>query len=318
MTTLMTTGEELEFLPQRNSPCLHKLSVQRSWVRTLAVRNGDHLVGVRVNTEWAADLLKELLSGVRVYELDEVAPPNFSVELASSSPDGSRHRHLHLIYRDHAVVARRADTEEILLDLVELLHEPQRWLETRGPAVHASALTLGGGGVALLPWEWHEVLLSHQRRLRLRGHELLAPRTHLLEGGLLTTDTATTGRTTRPAKRLPVRLWAVDVPGGGTAPLRPAAGVHAAARGIANVEVIGAHRVLEGLAELARGGLPFHGTSARSRTPLSTAMRLVERAETGEALASPVPHVSAPAEISPESLCPDESTNLSVELSTHT
>lgn len=312
-----TMAEGPRFLPQRSSPCLYKLSARRPWLRTLAVNTGHYLVGLRVDNERSAETLEDLLSGIRVPDLDGVAPPNFSVEMPPETD--ARIRRLHLIYRDHAVVARRTDREDILLDLIELLQEPQRWLETRELAVHASAVRVNDG-VALMPWEWHEVLLRHQRLLAQEGCELLVPHTHILEQrGVLTSRAVTTGRAVRSALRLPVLLWAVAV--SGTPPvqrLRPAAGVHLAARGLANIEALGGLEALDRLARIAHTDLPFFGVASPSPSVLRSAMLLASKAAARAGTGQRAPHMPTAAEISPECLCHAESANSSVELSTNT
>ncbi|HET7325911.1 MAG TPA: hypothetical protein VFJ14_01355 [Nocardioidaceae bacterium] len=258
-------------LPQRHTPCLSRLTARRPWGPTLALRVGCWQVGVRANSAAAAEQVSALFAGARTPELDDRVPANFSVEIAGSTDStGSRSRGLHLVYRDHEIVARRHEPGDLLLDLADLLDEIGNAERCDLLAVRAAAVVRSNQQVLLLPASWHAALLPHQARLARDGLDLLPARSHLVDGAAAQVVASTLRRRgVQPGQRLDICLWGLRVLTEHRCTLRPAEVVQLGFSTLANVDALRPRPALDGLAGLARRvpalGLPQ--LSSRSAVP---------------------------------------------------
>lgn len=262
--------EPLRFLPQRCTPCLTRLNRDRPWTRTLAVRWGQDLAGVRVTAESEA-LVEGLLRDVRRPELDADAPPNFSVDIKDYGC--AQFRPFHFIYRDHVMMARRADVDTLLGDLSDLLDATQHSRSANQLALQASVVVREEGDVVVLPAEWHSELVDHQRRLAQAGLELRSPDVHLLDAspGLVVPHAP---GMSGPSRR--IRCWAVPSLEQEVHRLRPSQGVQTVFRNLLNVHRVGPKQALTSMARLA-GHVEFVGLPMRSQFDiLGTVLGLAE------------------------------------------
>ena len=243
------------FLRQPATPCLTRLAHRSTWTNVLALDAGGVHVGVRPSTLCGAEAVTTRFAAAREPELDDLAPPNFSLEVGGKGQDLGP-RGLHVLYRDHVPVARGRTLAEVIDALAEQLTAVRRATSRSRLAVRSSVLVTQTGGVVLLPAEWHWELLTHQRRLAHRGLRLLSPDVHLVERD---------GHLVLPARfpdtweqRAPVSLWTVKVAGAHDGPLRPARGVQLAFGQVMNRELLGARKVLLSLADVTTR-VPFRG-----------------------------------------------------------
>ena len=249
----MTTAEAIPtvsdvappLLPQRRTPCLARLDASRWWRPVRAYTLGGQVVGIRCGTRAAEELLDGRFSARRTPDHDRRARPNLSLEVPEGRHPGRRD--LHLLYRDHVVVARRRTVEELLTDLEEVA----RSLEQLGgstPVVQASVLLGPYGSATLLPAGWQRVLVQHQRRLGEEGLRVLPTREHLIETGhetaLLRAGTA--GGSTRHV----VARWGVRWNTDGIPWLRAAEAVMAAFPTVVRTDRCGAREALRFLASV--------------------------------------------------------------------
>ncbi len=259
--TSIVSELSIDVVPQVLSPCMEKLN-ERTWYTTLAVRTGPVHAGIRVDTSQTADRIESLLAPVRSPEYDDRVWPNFSVRLGDDAYGGRRS--LKLVYRDHDVVARRRDTTDLLLDLVELLDELPLILGVDdAPVVHATGV-LGPRGVLLMPARYHKPLLIRRQQLEDVGLELLGGRTFRLssasaEVALGIWDPALRSLLVSHAQirhvgAAPLSTWCqyavVDEP----KTLRTAKGVFAAFQTVLNHRTLGPAETLRCLSEVAVGG----------------------------------------------------------------
>lgn len=261
MTTVTLSGCQL--LEQRHTPCLKKLNIARSWGRTLAVRVGGLVIGIRASSEDTTERLDETFRTLRAPELDGIALPNFSVDLAHHD-SGSR-RGLHLVYRDHQIVARRRHPDEALRDLGELLEATTHAHLLDGLAMRGSLLVDDEGCGRILPWEWHAGLLLAQERLARAGHRLTVATTHRVETGTYTIARESQGALTfRTPERVPITSWALRSSFEEDTRMSRGQAIQMAFRTVVNVAGVGAAGTLQALERLS-AGVPFIGL--RRRTP---------------------------------------------------
>jgi hypothetical protein len=241
----MTDDADLvpQVLQQRSTPCLARLTAARTWDRTIALRVGTRLVGLRA-TRGALDTVSRLFEQLRAPEYDALVEPNFSVEFGSTGGGA-----LDLVYRDHVIMARRRHREEILADLKTLVTASAHPEEREHLAIRASAVVMGGTAAMLLPPQWHEPLLMRQRQLTAEGLELLSPDLHLV-----TTDRAElVAPATTPVARLPIAVWGLRVETGHDHHLRPAQAIQLGFFNIANLGQLGPREALDSLRRMTRG-----------------------------------------------------------------
>jgi len=230
----MSTGTS-QVLAQRRTPCLARLDAARPWGPAFAVRVDGLVVGVRA-TEDAAEEVEASLRHRRAPAYDNQVPPTFSVEPARPSAFG-------LVYRDHAVAARRRDTTTLLADLDALVTASALHAHEAAPALRACAIVVRGASVVLLPPLWHQLLLLHQARLARDGLELLAPDVHAVA---LTEDHAPC------LDGVPVRTWALRVDSAEPTCVSAARAVQLGFGHVANLGVRGPAATLRDLAVMAR------------------------------------------------------------------
>lgn len=258
MTVQAQALDAIAVLPQACTPCMGRLDA-RPWHRTLAVRTGDVHSGVRVNTPTAEELVSELLEDRRAPAMDRAVLPNFSVEVHRNS--GST-RALHLVYRDHEIVSRRRDIEELMADLVELLDEPSRLQSHRDLVVHATGVLTPQGAVVLLPGSVHKGLLMRREQLRTRGLDLLRTRTQSVDAlaGEVVLEPRDPGlaqiladsiRDDRRIGRFPLEAWCVPAASGEGARLSRPVGVFSAYGMVLNRSRLGSGTALRMVADLA-------------------------------------------------------------------
>ncbi|MPZ93381.1 MAG: hypothetical protein GEU96_00435 [Propionibacteriales bacterium] len=231
------------------------------WTATLAVRVDRWCVGVRANSEEAAATVDALFAPARVPPLDGVVAPNFSVRVASAEPARTGRRDLHLVYRDHEIVARRRDTTRLLDDLVALVEATAHLAETEMLAVAGAAVVVDGAHVVLLPEQQHRTLLMHAERLERLELRLLPTRSHRIDpttGELVIRRSGVAGDET-----IPLRVWFVRTPTGQESRLRRAQGVQAAYPTIVNQAALGPQATLRMLATASESVL-FHVAPAMS------------------------------------------------------
>ncbi len=280
MTALFGDLSSEAVLPQVSTPCQAKLDA-RAWYKTLAVLAGPFHVGVRVDTPTAAAAVEDLLGPLLAPEMDARVSPNFSVELGDDGTIGARKR-LHLVYRDHEIVARRRVADEALLDLVELLDEVPVLAVTDGPVLHASGVLTSAGEAILLPASLHKALLTRRQQLADAGLELLRTRTQQLTGSpsklLLRREASNLdrilaqradGRTLTGT--FPLRVLAAPVLGNVPFDMRPAEGVFAVFATVLNREPMGIGMTLQVLSETA-GQSRFVGMPELSAGKLAAAV----------------------------------------------
>lgn len=275
-------------MPQRSTPCLARLTAAREWDRTIALRVGAQLVGVRV-TRGESGTVELLFRDCRAPEYDARVAPNFSVELARQ---GGRAKALDLVYRDHVIMARRRGRDDLLADLSSLVAAAGHPEDREHLAIRASALKVGTN-VTLLPAAWHQSLLMHQERLPATGAELLAPDLHLV-----THDRAELVHPTPGADggldRLPITTWGLRVDTGQDRELRPSQAIQLGFFSVANLESCGPRATLDTLLRMAeratvvglrgRGGADQVATARELARTVSSATTggLVARTGTGE------------------------------------
>ena len=258
MTVQARSQDATAVLPQVCTPCMARLDA-RPWHRTLAVRTGAVHSGVRVNSPTAEGLIEELLAARRAPEWDRAVSPNFSVEVHRNS---GATRVLHLVYRDHEIVGRRRDVDELMADLVELLDEPSRLVSDDDLAVHATGVLTPRDGVVLLPGAVHKGLLMRRDQLRTCGLDLLRTRTQSVDSlaAEVVLDLRDPGlaqvlaewpRDHRPVGRFRLEGWCVPVAHGEGAPLSRPAGVFSAFGTVLNRRTLGHGTALRMLADLA-------------------------------------------------------------------
>lgn len=253
MTGLALGVPDAAVMPQVSTPCLAKLDA-RPWHSTLAVQTGDFVTGVRVNTRNAADRLESWLEPVRAPDLDSVVSPNFSVELGDGA---SGRRQLHLVYRDSEIVARRRDTDEVLLDLTFLLDEAAR-LSILDRLVALASGVVHDSGVVLVPAQMHTALLMRRAPLEEAGLHVLRHRTQVIdpvtgEVGLGLVDAQLriiANRAGYLSGRRRLRTWCVYTPANQAYDLPRAAGVYAACPTVLNRYSMGVGPVLRSLRTL--------------------------------------------------------------------
>jgi hypothetical protein len=259
-------------MPQVCTPCQAKLDA-RPWHSTLAVRTGDFVTGVRVNSREAVDRLEAWLGPLRAPDLDSVVSPNFSVELGDET---SGRRQLHLVYRDSEIVARRRDSDEALLDLTFLLDEAARLSILDRPVALASGV-IGDSGVLLVPAQLHTTLLVRRARLEEAGLQVLRSRTQVIDPAtgeveLDLVDPALREIANEAGQRWGRRrlgAWCVHTPANQTNDLSRAAGIYAVCPTVLNRYTIGVGPVLRSLRALTERArmvaLPDLGPSALAR-----------------------------------------------------
>lgn len=257
MTVQARAQDATAVLPQACTPCMARLD-SRPWHRTLAVRTGDLHSGVRVNTPAAEQLVAELLEDRRTPEMDGAVSPNFSVEVHRST---GATRGLHLVYRDHEIVARRRDVDELMADLVELLDEPNRLASHEDLAVHATGVLTPRAGIVLLPGAVHKGLLTRREQLRTCGLDLLRTRTQSVDA--LPTEVVLAPRDPGLAQilaehsdgrrigRFPLEGWCVPAGHADGARLSRPAGVFSAYSMVLNRRTLGNGTALRMVAGLA-------------------------------------------------------------------
>lgn len=234
-----------QVLTQRRSPCLARLDAARPWGPAFAVRVDGLVLGVRATRD-AAEEVEASLRRRRAPAYDNQVPPTFSVEPARPGAFG-------LVYRDHAVAARRRDTTALLADLDALVTASALHTHEAVLALRSCALVVQGDFVVLLPPLWHQLLLLHQARLARHGLELLAPDVHAVA---LAPDHVPC------LDGLPVRSWALRIDPAEPARISAARAVQLGFGHVANLEARGPATVLQDLAVLARtatGVLPVPG-----------------------------------------------------------
>lgn len=259
MTSLLVDIAPDTVFPQVKSSCLARLD-QRHWVGVLAVRVSRHAVGVRVNSRQTADRVEAALGPLRVPHLDAEVAANFSVELGDQT--ASRQRQLHLVYRDHEIVARRRDIDELMIDLMELLDEIPTVMVTRQMVVHAAAMLTDRREAILVPPRMHRVLLTRQPQLSSAGVEMLRTRTPQVdaetgelvlcrEDARIDSMLPTAGGRTLTG-RFPIRTWCVPAVADEPFDLRPVEGVFTAFQMVLNRLSRGPRTTLRELATLSR------------------------------------------------------------------
>ena len=248
-----TAAPETVVLPASGTPCQRRLDEKREWGRTLAVRTGPVVLGVRADTPDSAACLEQVLAPIRAREFDDQVSANFSVELG----EDEQPRRLFLAYRAHQVVARRHDRSQLVEDLVHLLDDlPKAW-SSQSLALSAGGLVTPEGEIVLLPADVHRTLLSRRRQLDEAGLGLLPGRTQLYDvttgeiqvgivdegvaGALSALDGASV------ATRLPVSTWCLGVETEAPIELTGADAVVAAIGAVLNRERIGMGAALQGL-----------------------------------------------------------------------
>ncbi|QNN52160.1 hypothetical protein [Nocardioides mesophilus] len=236
------TASGLRIAPQRRTPCLARLDRSRVWRPTRAVRVGQRVVGVRTTGDESADSVVEgLLRPRRVPTLDGVVPAHFSVELAVADRTAAPRRGLHLVYRDHEVVARRREPERLLADLLDLLDSAGHPDTVGLLAVRATAVVRGSTAV-LLPEVWHGRLLLHQERLLAEGLDLRTARSHLLD-----VDALELVDRSRPTRAVRLGSWVLRTAEDAER-IRPALAVQAGFGSVVNADTLGAGSALRMLA----------------------------------------------------------------------
>lgn len=276
MTTAVETPQvpATRPLPQRRTPCLARLSAARQWQQTMGFRLGGWNIGVRANSTVASGRVEERLAAFRVPELDGELAPNFSVELAGE--DGGPTRGLHLVYRDHEIVARRRDPEELLDDLVAVVEETRAVHCADLLAARAAAVELTDHTVLLLPAHWHRALLPQQARMAREGLVLLPRRTQLVDvqaADVVTRTLQADGEVRRPIRRC-VWLLPEDV----HRPVRAAEAVQLGFFAVVNRDVVGPGRALAALAGLV-GKVPSVGMADRGGAELVSALQNLARTD---------------------------------------
>lgn len=273
MSESLQLGPEQSVLPQVGTPCLAKLDA-RPWHTTLAVRTGLWHIGVRVDTEETADQVRDVLGPVLAPSMDTSVYPNFSVELGS---DDGRRRSLALVYRDHDIVARRYETDEVLKDLVILLDEMSRITSAEAPVLHTVAVSNAAGEATLVPAGLHRSLLTRRRQLERAGLTLSRGQAQTLDlsSGLLHERLVDDGLRAIASSRgigqesRPVRLWCLPALGEEPFSVRPVEAVFMAFGTVLNRRAIGAGRLLSELSA-PREGLRFLALPAQSSAGLAT------------------------------------------------
>lgn len=244
-------------LPQRATPCLQRLTRSRDWSPTVALEVAGLLIGVRSSSPSVSRVVEERFTRVRAPGRDDDVPAHFSVVLAED-PTDARVRPLNLVHRDHMVVARRRDPEDLLCDLVELVEASTLSRSVEHLAVHASVVVGSDGRALLLPRQWHRMLTPRQRPLSRLGLRLLPASTQLVDTArchVVVPDLGTAVRRRAP-ERFPVAGWVVSGAFGSARVVSPARGVAAALAGGANLHQGSASWTLQQLADLAER-IPF-------------------------------------------------------------
>lgn len=263
-------------LPQMLSACQGKLDESRPWHTILAVRTGPVIVGVRADTAETSAWLESALEPVRAREFDGKVWPNFSVTLGSQS----RRESLMLVYHDHEIVGRRRERRALLGDLVELLDEGPRLLQSDRVIVHASAIWGSGGQVLLIPGTLHTNVLMRRSQLEGAGLHVGLSRTQVVDLSSLTVtmgcvDPALAELDSSPAKSsddqsLRLHTWCVPATGDQIFDLRAPEAMVAVAGMVLNRYVLGMGTTLRGLAgamrEIRVATLPPLSTGALAAT----------------------------------------------------
>lgn len=239
--------DPVTLLDQRETPCLARLTRERTWQPTLALAVGGRVIGIRANCAEGSQAVEHHFGAVRAPGNDPVARPNFSLELGAATAPGRRA--LNLVYRDHVVVARRREPEAVVADLVELVMATALDQDTGHVALRASAV-LGEGGVTLVPPEWHAQLLRGQSRLAADGLELLPPTVHVVDENSLEL-VRKPWEPSDPSSRFNIGSWTVSAQA--DQPLSGAGAVHATFYSVANRTVRGAAATLRSLVGVCAG-----------------------------------------------------------------
>ncbi|MDP8969906.1 MAG: hypothetical protein M3N52_05330, partial [Actinomycetota bacterium] len=211
------------------------------WAASFTVRMGDHHLGVRPSSAQLREVLRALLAGYVVEQVQ--APPNFSVRVGEDAEPGTKP--LHLLYHSHTRVVRARSPRRVvdaLLGRLELFADPAQPRDR----LRVDALGLVGGDRAVLvPARLRRKLATIERRLNHAGLAVVdLPHVDLdvatgelihATAGLRLDPAALAAldgwerdpqETVRPG-RYPVVAWLLD--GAGGQPLSRAAGVLVAA-----------------------------------------------------------------------------------------
>ena len=276
--TTSTPTESLVVLPGSNSPCQQRLDEKRSWGRTLAVRTGPVVLGVRGDTDEGVDVLEAVLAPLRAPEYDHRVAPNFSVEIGSDAGP----RRLFLGYRAHQVVARRRSRSDLLADVVTQLDDVARALSTSGLVLSLGAVSTPDDEVVLLPLDAHRVLLSRREQLAAEGVQLLPSQAYVYhpDHGAVTTELTDDGvraaceglGRVAEVDRMRVKAWCLPALGDRAFDMVGATALAAALEPVANREAIGMRVVLRALrAAVLRHrmvGMPTLSAGAQARAVL--------------------------------------------------
>jgi hypothetical protein len=138
------------------------------WAVTVPLRAGNHILGVRANSVWLGELLRELFAE-RVVP-DAQPPANLSVLLAPQTADGTQD--LHRVYVTHRRTLR---SRSALRTLDALWHELDLWdVEVARQRMLVDATVLVRTGTAhVLPAGMRGAVADHQRRWSREGFRLV-------------------------------------------------------------------------------------------------------------------------------------------------
>jgi hypothetical protein len=265
--TVAATVTPAQVLPRRETPCSARLDALE-WAGVLAVRAGRWVVGVRLDSDQGLAAVDQQFATWRAPAHDHTVPANFSVRLGGEASNRPGNRPLHLVYRDHEIVARRRSQDELLLDLAELVAAVDDRTDEQ-VLLQTAAVVTPGSEVVLVPAHLHRTLLTQRRRLESAGLELLRVSRHALDcdaaSVALHRPAVLAGRAVARTLdgRLPVRTWCLPTAGDRDVHLRPARAVYAAFPTVVNKDLVGAQEALRLLALLARH-VPSVGLAPKS------------------------------------------------------
>ena len=156
------------YVPVPPSTCQSMID-QMSWVRTMAVGLGGYNIGIRADSERAAEILADVLSSHLVD--DERVPANFSVRLALATAQYGGKR-LSVLYEGCQLMARSRVARRTLHALLEHLSWYVRQPERELLAVDATVVVRGREAV-LLPSAVRVSVLARVTELSRRGLAVL-------------------------------------------------------------------------------------------------------------------------------------------------
>ena len=142
------------------------------WAVTVPLRAGNHVLGVRVPSEDAAALVRELFADR--YVPDATPPGNLSLWLAPPSTDGAQD--LHRLYQ---TFTRSLRSRSVTRTLAALWHElDARDVRVDGTQLLVDATTLvdGASRAHLLNRNWRRFVVDDEKRWRRAGLHLVERR----------------------------------------------------------------------------------------------------------------------------------------------